>query len=86
MTIARDWSARREGWTPQSEDARDDGDIRWLVDLPVPEGEDFGYAAFMEGIGAIVMGRASYEKALTFDPWPYPVPVVVMGPAPQPSR
>mgnify|MGYP001166026665 FL=1 len=27
MTIARDWSARREGWTPQSEDARDDGDI-----------------------------------------------------------
>ena len=27
MTITRDWSARREGWTPQSEDARDDGDI-----------------------------------------------------------
>lgn len=27
MTIARHWSARREGWTPQSEDARDDGDI-----------------------------------------------------------
>ena len=27
MAISRDWSARREGWTPQSEDARDDGDI-----------------------------------------------------------
>ena len=27
MAVSRDWSARREGWTPQSEDARDDGDI-----------------------------------------------------------
>lgn len=27
MVILREWSARREGWTPQSEDARDDGDV-----------------------------------------------------------
>lgn len=27
MVVSRDWSARREGWMPQSEDARDDGDI-----------------------------------------------------------
>lgn len=27
MVVSRDWSARREDWTPQSEDARDDGDI-----------------------------------------------------------
>lgn len=27
MSVSVDWSARREGWTPQSEDARDDGDI-----------------------------------------------------------
>jgi len=27
MAVSGDWSARREGWTPQSEDARDDGDI-----------------------------------------------------------
>lgn len=27
MSIASNWSARREGWTPQSEDARDDEDI-----------------------------------------------------------
>ena len=27
MVVSRYWSARREGWTPQSEDARDDGDI-----------------------------------------------------------
>lgn len=26
MVVSRGWSARREGWTPQSEDARDDGE------------------------------------------------------------
>jgi hypothetical protein len=36
--------------------ARDDGDIGWLTGHPVPEGEDYGYAAFMEGMGAIVTG------------------------------
>jgi dihydrofolate reductase len=62
--------------------ARPDGDIGWLTGLPVPEGEDFGYAAFMDGIGAMVMGRASYDKALTFPEWPYPVPVTVMSRTP----
>lgn len=62
--------------------ARKDGDIRWLVELPVPEGEDFGYSAFMTGIGAMVMGRASFEKALSFADWPYPVPVVVLSRSP----
>ena len=27
MSISRQWSARREGWTQQAEDAREDGDI-----------------------------------------------------------
>jgi dihydrofolate reductase len=62
--------------------ARPDGDIGWLVGRPVPEGEDFGYAAFMEGVGALVMGRATYDKALTFPEWPYPVPVVVLSRTP----
>ena len=63
--------------------ARQDGDIGWLVGLPVPEGEDFGYADFMDGIGALVMGRQSFDKALTFPKWPYPVPVVVMSRNPE---
>jgi dihydrofolate reductase len=63
--------------------ARKNGDIGWLTGLPVPEGEDFGYAAFMDGIGAIVMGRASYDKARSFDSWPYAVPVVVMSRKPE---
>jgi dihydrofolate reductase len=62
--------------------ARADGDIEWLVGRPTPDGEDFGYAAFMDGIGAIVMGRQSFEKVSGFPEWPYPVPVVVMSRSP----
>lgn len=62
--------------------ARPDGDIDWLTSRPVPEGEDFGYAAFQDGIGAMVMGRESFEKVLTFPDWPYKVPVVVLSRTP----
>ncbi len=63
--------------------ARPDGDILWLTSRPVPEGEDFGYAAFMDGLGAMVMGRESFEKALTFPEWPYKTPVVVLSRTPE---
>jgi dihydrofolate reductase len=62
--------------------ARPDGDIAWLTGLPVPEGEDFGHAAFMDGIGAIVMGRATFDTARAFPVWPYTVPVTVMSRTP----
>lgn len=62
--------------------ARPDGDILWLTGLPVPQGEDFGYADFIRGVGAIVMGRASYDKVLSFPEWLYPVPVVVLSRTP----
>jgi dihydrofolate reductase len=32
----------------------------------VDGGEDYGYKAFMETIDVLVMGRHTYEKALTF--------------------
>ena len=50
--------------------ARENGDLDWL---PVPErgGEDYGYAAFMKSIDALVIGRNTYEKALSFGGWPY---------------
>lgn len=63
--------------------ARLDGDIDWLTRRPVPEGEDFGYAAFQDGIGAMVMGRESFEKVLTFPDWPYKTPVVVLSRTPE---
>lgn len=63
--------------------ARADGDIRWLTSRPVPEGEDFGYAAFLDGVGAMVMGRESFHKVLTFPEWPYKTPIVVLSRTPE---
>jgi dihydrofolate reductase len=53
--------------------ARLDGSIDWLesANRRVPAGEDCGYGAFMRSVDALVMGRNTFELALTFDPWPY---------------
>jgi dihydrofolate reductase len=59
--------------------ARPDGDIVWLTSRPVPEGEDFGYAAFMYGIDRILMGSGSYLKVLTLGDWFYQKPVTVLS-------
>lgn len=58
--------------------ARPDGDIDWLLQRDDPT-EDHGYLAFIADKDCIVMGRGSYEKALTFDPWPYDLPVLVLS-------
>ncbi len=50
--------------------ARPDGSVDWLP-APVIGGEDYGYAAFLETVDTLVMGRKSYEQTLTFGPWPY---------------
>lgn len=50
--------------------ARKDGAIDWL---PTGDegGEDFGYAEFTSTVDHLVMGRNTYETALTFGEWPY---------------
>ncbi|MES2153867.1 MAG: dihydrofolate reductase family protein [bacterium] len=48
--------------------ARPDGGLDWL---PSPGGDDAGYADFMAGIDALVMGRKTFETALGFGKWPY---------------
>lgn len=58
--------------------ARDDGDIGWLVNRPT-EGEDYGYDDFIDSVDGLIMGRASYEKVLTFETWPYPKTVIVLS-------
>lgn len=50
--------------------ARADGVLDWLEPMQV-RGEDYGYAEFLADIDALVVGRATYDTALTFDPWPY---------------
>ncbi len=58
--------------------ARPDGGIDWLLQRDDPT-EDHGYNDFIADKDAIVMGRGSYEKALTFPAWPYDRPVVVLS-------
>ena len=58
--------------------ARQDDDIDWLLQRDDPT-EEHGYAAFIADKDWIVMGRGSYEKALTFDQWPYDRPVLVLS-------
>ena len=58
--------------------ARLDGDIAWLTggadENSGPddgEGGDFGFAEFVSGIDALVMGRATYDVIAPFGEWPY---------------
>ena len=48
--------------------ARPNDDLDWL---PPGGGEEHGYDAFMTTVDALVIGRRSFEKILTFDSWPY---------------
>ena len=50
--------------------AAEDGDLSWLQ----PEGVDIGdagYDAFWADVGAMLMGRLTYDAAAGDDPWPY---------------
>lgn len=60
--------------------AEPNGDLDWLTDPPSEPchvaahvGEDAppDYEAFTSQVTHLVMGRGTYEKVLTFDPWPY---------------
>jgi dihydrofolate reductase len=61
--------------------ARANGDIDWLPDGGSEDSdEDYGYKEFMDSVDALVMGRNTYDLALTFGAWPYgDKPVVVLS-------
>ena len=61
--------------------ARKDGSINWLMDLPNPTRSDYGFAAFLQGIDGIILGRKTFETVLGFNEWPYakPVPIFVLS-------
>ncbi len=58
--------------------ARTNGDIDWLVKF---ESEDVhhNFQEFINRIDAIVMGRGTYEKVLTFPSWQYEKKVFVLS-------
>ncbi len=52
--------------------ARKNGDLDWLPGSDgVAGGEDYGFNEFFASIDTLVMGRKTYEVALTFKEWPY---------------
>ena len=59
--------------------ATGDGGLDWLDEIPNPEQIDYGYAEFIKSIDAIVMGRNTFEKVLTFAQWIYDKPVFVLS-------
>jgi len=69
--------------------ARANGDLDFL---PPGGGEPHGYDEFMATVDALVIGRKTFEKVLSFDAWPYAAkPVFVLStrplaPAPPGSR
>ncbi|MEM7335406.1 MAG: dihydrofolate reductase family protein [Chloroflexota bacterium] len=67
-----------------------DGDLSWLEGSdppeegqdppppPTPESGAMTYAEFTENVGAMLMGRATYDAVIGFDVgWPYEIPVLV---------
>lgn len=50
--------------------ARPDGSIDWLTDV-VEDGEDYGYQQFYSSVDCLVIGRKTYEMALSLARWPY---------------
>ncbi len=58
--------------------ARLGGEIDWLEGWP-EVGHDYGFHEFADTVDGLIMGRGTYEKAATFETWPYAKPVVVMS-------
>lgn len=60
--------------------ATKEGGLDWLHAIPNPTASDFGFADFMQGIDALVMGRNTYEMVLSFGgDWPYSKKVFVLS-------
>lgn len=53
--------------------------LEWLEQLPNPENSDFGWAEFMRGIDAVILGRKTYDLVAGFPAWPYDKPVFVVS-------
>ena len=58
--------------------ARKDGDIDWLVKYQNKEVHE-SYNEFINRIDAMVIGRGTFEKVLSFPEWPYEKKVFVLS-------
>ena len=51
--------------------ARPNGELDWLMGEGGGDSAEYGYNEFIADIDAIVMGRKTFEKVLSFDKWYY---------------
>src|SRR4029079_18773830 len=58
--------------------ARKDGDIDWLVQFANDEAIG-AYKEFIHKVDAIIIGRGTFEKVLSFPTWPYEKEVFVLS-------
>jgi dihydrofolate reductase len=58
--------------------ARKNGDFDWLSDFANDEAIE-AYGEFIHTVDAILIGRGTFEKALTFSSWPYTKKVFVLS-------
>src|SRR6476620_5290838 len=58
--------------------ARTNGDIEWLVQYANDEAIQ-AYEEFISKIDAMVIGRGTFDKVLTFPSWPYEKKVFVLS-------
>jgi len=60
--------------------ARANGDIDWLgrPEYTSPDNLGLSYESFTSSIDAIVMGRKSFEKVISFSQWPYDKHLVIV--------
>ncbi len=56
-----------------------DGGLEWLDEIPNPDQNDYGFADFIDRMDALVMGRNTFEKVVSFDVWLYNKPVFVLS-------
>jgi dihydrofolate reductase len=64
--------------------AGEDDDISWLKPF---EDVDYGYDEFIGSIGAVILGRRTYEVSIAAGwDWPYPVPGYVLTGRPPEGR
>ena len=62
--------------------AKPDGDVEWLHSPEYSEKkiEGLSYYDFISTVDAIVMGRGTFEKVLSFSSWPYEgIPIIVLS-------
>jgi len=57
-----------------------DGNIDWLYIVENPDKDDLGWSEFIKNIDAIVMGKNTFEKILSFNMgWHYQKPVFILS-------